>query len=116
MIERSSRILALAALATLVTPLFSVAAADAPAPLGKTAASTPHAVTPRAQQPGASVTVTGTGQTRIDGTPAATGATLFSGSRIATEKDTSATVTIGGAHVTLAPSTDAVVTFSASSV
>lgn len=64
-----------------------------------------------AQLPGAQLTITGTGTVRIDGAVAATGATLFSGSRISTSSGTSAVVTDGGSRVTLNPDTDAILTF-----
>ena len=73
-------------------------------------------VTAAAQQTGAEVTVTGTGQVRIDGAAAATGATLFSGSRVTTDANAGATVTIAGSRVTLGADTDAVISFTPTSV
>jgi hypothetical protein len=75
-------------------------------------AGNPAEPAPVAPQAGAEVSVSGAGATRIDGTPAVTGATLFSGSRITTDAGATATVTISGSRVTLGENTDAVISFS----
>jgi hypothetical protein len=63
------------------------------------------------QAGGAQLTITGTGTVRIDGAVAATGATIFPGSRVSTASGVTAVVTSGGSRVTLNPDTDAVVTY-----
>ena len=73
--------------------------------------SVAHPVPAVAQVPGAQLTTTGAGTVRIDGAIAATGATLFSGSRITTSSGISAVVAANGSRVTINPDTDAVVTF-----
>lgn len=64
-----------------------------------------------APQAGAQLTVNGTGTVRIDGVAAATGATVFPGSRVTTASGVTATVTTGGSRLTINPDTDAIVTY-----
>jgi hypothetical protein len=64
-----------------------------------------------AAQAGAQLTVSGTGTVRVDGVVAATGATIFSGSRVTTATGASAVVTSGGSRVTINTDTDAIVTY-----
>ena len=59
-----------------------------------------------AQGVGAQLTISGTGTVRIDGVSAATGATVFSGSRVTTE-GASAILTTGPTRITLNPNSDA---------
>jgi hypothetical protein len=65
----------------------------------------------RAAQGGAQLTINGSGTVRIDGVPAATGATIFPGSRISTDAGTTAAVTSGGSRVMINNSTDAIVSY-----
>ena len=65
----------------------------------------------RAAQGGAQLTINGSGTVRIDGVPAATGATVFPGSRISTDGGTTAAVTSGGSRVMINNSTDAIVSY-----
>jgi uncharacterized protein with beta-barrel porin domain len=66
-----------------------------------------------ATQSGAQLSVTGPAgaQVTLDGVSAATGATVFSGSRIVTPAGVTGTVVVNGSRVTLNESTDAVVSF-----
>jgi hypothetical protein len=64
-----------------------------------------------AAQAGAQLTVNGGGTVRIDGVPAATGATIFPGSRVSTDAGTTAAVSSGGSRVMINNSTDAIVTY-----
>lgn len=59
-----------------------------------------------AQGVGAQLTISGTGTVKIDGVAAATGATVFSGSRVTTE-GASAILTTGPTRITLNPNSDA---------
>jgi hypothetical protein len=64
-----------------------------------------------AAQGGAQLTINGTGTVRVDGATAATGATVFPGSRVTTAGGATAVVTSGGSRVTLNSDTDATVTY-----
>lgn len=74
---------------------------------------------PAAQpQAGAQLTVTGPAgsQVNVDGLGAVTGATVFSGSRVVTPTGVTGTIVLNGTRVTLSESTDAVVSFSGSTL
>src|SRR5436309_1368207 len=77
-------------------------------PIGLASAAPPQAT--------ATVTITGSGQVKVDGAAAVTGSTLFSGSRITTAGGSGATIVIGGTQVVLSENTDAVVTFAPTAV
>lgn len=62
-------------------------------------------------QAGAQLTINGSGEVRVDGVKAATGATIFPGQRITTPRGTSAVLTLGADRVTLNGDTDAIIVF-----
>ena len=69
-----------------------------------------------AQAAGAQLTLTGGGKVKIDGIDAASGATVFTGSRVTTDSGVTAVITTGGSRLTLQPETDATVVFAGSFV
>ena len=63
-----------------------------------------------AQAPGAQMTVVGNGSVRIDGVQAATGATVYPGSRVTTSSGAQGVVANGGTRLTINNDSDAIVT------
>jgi len=122
----SSRLSALALAAALTTPVFSAVAAETksdepqsklPATMSVDQVAALAATATQAgeaQAKGAEITVTGT--VTVDGAPAATGGTVFPGSRIKTEKGSTATVSYNGMRLTILELTDAILTFSDTSM
>lgn len=66
-------------------------------------------VTVAAQSGGAQMTVVGNGSVRIDGVQAATGATVYSGSRVTTSSGAQGVVANGGTRLTINNDSDAIV-------
>lgn len=69
-----------------------------------------------APRTGAQLSMTGNGEFKIDGTPAVTGATVFSGSRLSTGAGATGVVTLNGTRLMLNENTDGVLTFGGSSL
>lgn len=67
-----------------------------------------------AQAGGAQMTVVGNGSVRIDGVQAATGATVYTGSRVTTSSGAQGVVANGGSRVTINNDSDAIVTHAGS--
>jgi hypothetical protein len=127
-ILRTTRAFALALAAAVTTPVLAVTAAET----GKDGAQDKKipATTMSVDQvaalaatgvqgegataKGAEITVTGT--VTVDGAPATTGGTVFPGSRIKTEKGSTATISYNGMRLTILELTDGIVTFTDTSM
>ena len=67
-----------------------------------------------AQAGGAQMTVLGNGSVRVDGVQAATGATVYSGSRVTTSSGANGVITNGGTRLTINNDSDAIVSHAGS--
>jgi hypothetical protein len=126
-IMRTNRLFALLLAGALTTPVLAVAASEngadgaqdkklpATMSIDQVAALTTTGVqTDGAQVKGAEITVTGT--VTVDGAPATSGGTVFPGSRIKTEKGSTATISYNGMRTTILELTDGIVTFTDTSM